>query len=158
MIYINREHMNILNVNSGDKIFLSQLKFLIDSPTSVIYVEKQCEYYGKITHEDIKQASFFKQNYVKVEKCKFLLNEKNYYKALNIFKNNQELDSIPLVINNKLKGEYKRSDSQFSLETQEPFIHNKHFKPKGRIALVKPSDNNLINNFKISMKQIIQLI
>lgn len=152
MIYINREHMNILNVNSGDKIFLSQLKFLIDSPTSVIYVEKQCEYYGKITHEDIKQASFFKQNYVKVEKCKFLLNEKNYYKALNIFKNNQELDSIPLVINNKLKGEYKRSDSQFSLETQEPFIHNKHFKPKGRIALVKPSDNNLINNFNKLIK------
>ena len=60
MIYINRKHMNVLNTDNN-KIFFSQLEFLINYPTNVIYIEKDGKYYGNITHEEIK-SSFFQKN------------------------------------------------------------------------------------------------
>lgn len=147
MNYINRKNMHILNIDNNDEILLSQLNFLIDYPTSVVYIEKNDEYHGMITHESIKKAFFLKRDYVEAEQNVLLLDKKDYYRALSIFKNNPEIKSIPIVVNKKIIGEYKRSDDIFLLETQNNFINNKFIKLEGKIALVKPSDETLINGF-----------
>ncbi len=146
MIYINRKHMNVLNTDNN-KVFFSQLEFLINYPTNEIYIEKDGEYYGNITHEEIKNSFFQKKDYVEVKNKTFELNEQNYYKALNKFKEHPEIKSIPIVVNKKIIGEYKRSDDIFLLETQNNFINNKFIKLEGKIALVKPSDETLITGF-----------
>lgn len=138
--------MNVLNTDNN-KIFFSQLEFLIDSPTNVIYIEKDGKYYGNITHEEIKTSFFQKKDYVEVKNKTFEFNEQSYYEALNKFKEHPEINSIPLVINNKIEGEYIRNDEQYLLESQNQFINNKFFNLQRRIALVKPSCKDLINGF-----------
>ena len=78
MIYISRKHINVLNTDNN-KVFFSQLEFLINYPTNVIQIEKDGKYYGNITHEEIKNSFFQKKDYVEVKNKTFELNEQNYY-------------------------------------------------------------------------------
>ena len=113
MIYIDKKFLSIYDTNCQiDWISLEKLKpFLCRKINNVIYFTSKDVLYGIITSGDIRRAVSYGLGEVCINRTFTKVLEKDYVKALEIFKEKQAIHAIPVLCDDILIGEYNRRDA-----------------------------------------------
>ncbi len=113
MIYVKRDSLTIIEIQNGiNHISLHTLKeIILNSPSNVIYFEEGGELYGIISMGDIARACESGTGHVALNRHFTRVSDKEYLKAKDIFRINQNINAIPVVNDdNFLIGNYLRWD------------------------------------------------
>lgn len=144
VIYRSKEHLSVYESdNQMDRIsFKEIMKVLENKINSTIYFVSKGKLYGVITSGDVVRAVNDKIEEVVVNKNFTKLKDGEYYKALEIFKDREKINALPIVNDDgNIIGEYNRHDDLLSIHVgyglEEKNIE-KIGKKYNKIALVLP--------------------
>lgn len=129
MIYINRDRLNILELNDEKDIvsFDTITETILDKPSNMIYCESKGRLYGIISMGDIVRASDKGLNYVVINRNFTQIRPNEYMTARHMFYEKKNINALPVVNeDNKILGAYVRwNDSYdrnlFAMEEVEEF-------------------------------------
>lgn len=118
MIFIHRKFLTIYETNNPvDKICLPKIEnMLISRANNTIYFVANKKLYGLVTTGDITKSIEMDKQEVSINKNFTRVQENKYLIALKIFKENNKINSLPIV--NKegnIVGEYNRFDESLTL-------------------------------------------
>lgn len=144
MVYEKREQLTILEIDKGEEsIPIERLKkVLMDSPSNIIYCEREARLLGMISTGDIWRAYKNQQDKVAINTKFMSLHYGEYVKAKTIFAEKESINALPVVTkDNVLIGNYIKWDDLLVLEYLIPEVSGQIidiWEDKKRIALVRP--------------------
>ena len=113
MIFINKNSLITINIDKNTDISIDSVRHIKSNLSQFIYVEKNNKLYGVIKTNDIEEA-YYSNSPIKVNKDYIYIDNKNYIKALEILNDTKDIDSIPVIENNILIGEYNRNEDKLN--------------------------------------------
>ncbi|MBQ8261054.1 MAG: hypothetical protein IJZ00_02100 [Lachnospiraceae bacterium] len=143
MFFTSYTYLSIIKVDRDlQQISFSVLKStMIDNPSNIIYIEYNSNIVGIICSNDIKKSAQKGGKNVLINKNYKFLSCKNYYEAKCMFSENPHIHNIPVIVNNRLIGEYSQWDdfiyfSNIQLYKKDSFFQ-KAFSQVTSIAIVE---------------------